>query len=462
MHSSSVSEFFTRSSFHSQVHIGKEGAEGEESYLEFETGYSTIQAYRIGAGTHQTDVPQLRKAHLASDFITYRILQDIFRTNSKGDIDLWPVFEKEILPFCASTIIPDLHHRWLELRLANPKVFADTIFAKGAARTKIYNEFREQLTLFDKGLAECIQTIQTEAQKFYDEHFAAGNAHELEFRLAPTPCHFDPKVDPSTFTEPALHFAFRLGSKKNAPLRFLNEAKLTQVALSIRFGATLANLQQASIKLLVLDDILVSLDMGNRMKVVEILQSESFSGYQQIIMTHDRGLFNEVKRQIQNNEDWSFVTLSGNPQDGITAKPEKRPLEKAKAYFDDNQLDEAAQHLRIAAEENVKSYRQMVLNHNVAEGFTPLSSHIKAVRSHFDARLLQKCSLAISGDRPFSFSERDKQDAEVIRVFSELGKMTERVLNPAAHWNEVPLYEKEVEQTLELIKQLEALRDTDV
>ncbi len=35
--------------------------------------------------------------------------------------------------------------------------------------------------------------------------------------------------------------------------------------------------------------------------------------------------------------------------------------------------------------------------------------------------------------------------------------MMERVLHSAAHWNEVPLYEKEVEQTLELIKQLESL-----
>ncbi len=36
--------------------------------------------------------------------------------------------------------------------------------------------------------------------------------------------------------------------------------------------------------------------------------------------------------------------------------------------------------------------------------------------------------------------------------------MKDRVLNPAAHWNEVPLYEQEVEKTLELIKQLESFR----
>ena len=74
---------------------------------------------------------------------------------------------------------------------------------------------------------------------------------------------------------------------------FLNEAKLTQFALSVRFAASLVNLHESDLKLLVLDDLLVSLDMSNRMKVVEILLSSTFDNYQKIILTHDLGFFRE-------------------------------------------------------------------------------------------------------------------------------------------------------------------------
>jgi ABC-type dipeptide/oligopeptide/nickel transport system ATPase subunit len=50
----------------------------------------------------------------------------------------------------------------------------------------------------------------------------------------------------------------------------------------VRFAASLLNLHESDLKLLVLDDLLVSLDMSNRMKVVEILLSDTFANYQKI------------------------------------------------------------------------------------------------------------------------------------------------------------------------------------
>jgi hypothetical protein len=70
------------------------------------------------------------------------------------------------------------------------------------------------------------------------------------------------------------------GHTVTKPQSFLNEAKLTQLALSVRFAASLVNLHESDLKLLVLDDLLVSLDMSNRMQVVDILLSETFAGYQ--------------------------------------------------------------------------------------------------------------------------------------------------------------------------------------
>lgn len=46
-----------------------------------------------------------------------------------------------------------------------------------------------------------------------------------------------------------------------------------------------------------------------------------------------------------------------------------------------------------------------------------------------------------------------------IKLIDEILACTERVLNPAAHSGATPLYEKEVQDALKLIKNLEASLD---
>jgi len=412
--------------------------------------------YRIDLTNHGTKAqPVITKGDLSSDFITYRFFFGFSDFRNSEKFDIWPLFEKEILPFCVSTGGTIPLESWNAIKVGNPNPRNRVGFAGSDA----YSAFRKKVVGFATVLPGIIDSISRESQKFYDKYFANDDPAKITLKLAVTT---KPSVSGSSkkdfkFTKPIIEFGIQIdGETINKPQTFLNEAKLTQFALSVRFAASLVNLHESDLKLLVLDDILVSLDMSNRMKVVEILQSESFRGYQQIIMTHDRGLFNEVRRQIQNNNDWLFVTLSGNSHNGINSSAEKSPLQKAKDYFYENKLDEAAQHLRIAAEENVKNYWQVTLNQNLTEGFTPLSKHMKSIRNHVEGNLLQRCIHSLEQDEALEFSEEDKQKAETLKIIKALEKMKDRVLNPAAHHNEVPLYEAEVEKTLDLIKQLES------
>ena len=86
------------------------------------------------------------------------------------------------------------------------------------------------------------------------------------------------------------------------------------LGLSVRFAASLVKLHDSDLKLLVLDDLLVSLDMSNRMKVVEIRLTETFANYQKIILTYDLGIFREFRRMIgPSHPDRGFVRLVGDP-----------------------------------------------------------------------------------------------------------------------------------------------------
>ncbi len=50
---------------------------------------------------------------------------------------------------------------------------------------------------------------------------------------------------------------------------------------------------------------------------------------------------------------------------------------------------------------------------------------------------------------------------ESVEIIDQVIRMKDRVLNPASHWNETPLYKAEVKKALKLIQRLEKvlLRD---
>ena len=82
---------------------------------------------------------------------------------------------------------------------------------------------------------------------------------------------------------------------------FFNEAKLSALAISIYFAIikNFAKFETAnSIRILILDDLLISLDMSNRLKLLKVLQDD-FSDFQIIFLTHDKELFEVYKSSFE-------------------------------------------------------------------------------------------------------------------------------------------------------------------
>jgi hypothetical protein len=298
------------------------------------------------------------------------------------------------------------------------------------------------------------------------------------------------------FTVPSIGFEVKFnGDVVRKPQSFLNEAKLTQLALSVRFGATLAHLHDSPMKLLVLDDLLISLDMNNRMKVVDIILSDTFAEHQKIILTHDLGFFNEFRRRIgASHTDWSFQRFAGSPEAGIQLQEEKTPFQKAEDYVQGHNLDEAAVCLRKAAEETAKRYREWAECKQLPPGkFFSLTDNLRAARNKLQqgipvklyekvlsstppqhrALLLQADDSDLDANATLTPKDRgilktqrnrlrdlvtseDWKKMEAIEVVDRVLAMTDRVLNPASHGNTTPLYQEEVKKALRLIERLES------
>ena len=85
---------------------------------------------------------------------------------------------------------------------------------------------------------------------------------------------------------------------------FLNEARLSAIGLVVYLAGLLISVPTTSTypKLLVLDDVLVGLDMANRLPVLDILE-HYFADWQIILLTYDRVWYEMVQVEIE-NRDW--------------------------------------------------------------------------------------------------------------------------------------------------------------
>jgi len=451
-------------------------------------------AYRINKEDHGTfQQPAILKGDLASDFITYRFFFGFSDFRNSETFNVWPLFEEEILPFCVSTGGKNPMDCWSAIRSGNPNPFGE----RGISGRNAYDDFRQKTAEFAGILPGIVDSISVEAQGFYDEFFAIGDSAKISLALKVTTLPSFSGTDRATaqFTVPVVQFGIQVdGQTIKRPQSYLNEAKLTQLALSVRFAASLVNLHQSEIKLLVLDDLLVSLDMSNRMKVVEIILSKKFDSYQKIIMTHDLGFFREFHRLLgANHAAWCAVRLDGKPSTTIDAVIEKTQIEKADEYLQGYRLDEAALCLRKAAEETARRFNHRDDNVESIKSFTSLSSELQAAKKRLidqlPVRLYEQIirntpegnldklvttdTRDIDGDPDLDATTKgllkakrrelhkliSKDNAEILRkiiLIDEVLACRERVLNPAAHAGFYPRYFHEVQHALRLIRQLEA------
>jgi energy-coupling factor transporter ATP-binding protein EcfA2 len=452
--------------------------------------------YRISQADHGTaQQPAILKADLASDFITYRFFFGFSHFRNSEKFDLWPLFEKEILPFCVSTGTSGQTplEMWQKIKSGNPNPGRDV----GSNGAYAYITFKTNTNAFAAVLPGIVDSISTEAQKFYDTYFSADDPAKVTLRLSVTtpPSATGSSQKDFVFRPPVITFGVQLdGVTVPTPQSFLNEAKLTQLALSVRFAASLVNLHDSDLKLLVLDDLLVSLDMSNRMQVVDILLSPAFANYQKIILTHELGFFREFRRRVgPSHADWRFVSLRGSAAQSIGVRSEKTDLEKAEDYLNGNDIEEAAMFLRKAAEDTAKRYREWAEGKALPPGkFFSLTENLRAAKRKLldgiPASMYQEVlkgtpqahrAILMRGDdadldADVSLQPDDKAELKSKRhalrlVLKDSGwdkmdaaeaidrvlEMTERVLNPASHGNTTPLYEEEVRRAKRLIDRLE-------
>ncbi|MBL1244272.1 MAG: recombinase RecF [Sulfurimonas sp.] len=318
------------------------------------------------------------------------------------------------------------------------------ITIKNKEKLKELKEFEEDSSYFDEFSRVIKEDLFEDINKFLD-------MFEQNFKLTQINCvPYGSKVflEIDYFNKPLVDYH-----------NFLNEARLSALAISIYFSIIkkqFSLLKDDSLKILVLDDLLISLDMNNRRSLMNILKKEfTDSEFQIFFFTHDKNLFDEFlsNKKIKWKAYEMYVEKDeSNEFEYPKIKQSYNYLQKAKIYLKEHDYPASANYLRKELEriKKVKDKEEENI-HNKEKIF----KKFKKVLSNQDFTDIQAIdSSKILGQLKGFKEELDKdRDSSTEIDLKNIGSLKSRILNPLSHDDtSKPIYKKELEEAITMIE----------
>lgn len=225
---------------------------------------------------------------------------------------------------------------------------------------------------------------------------------------------------------------------------FLNEGRLSALAMAIYFAARLISVppNDRTLKLLVLDDLLISLDYSHRRPVLEVL-ADLFKGWQIILLTHDRFWFELAREQLL-DKPWKAIEIHEDlDKDGLL-RPlvrdsdgdlVKATLSQARSFLQEHHAAAAANYARAACELTLRRYSRA---HRAKFPYTD------------EPRKISLEDLRGAGEKIA------KDDPDCKSAFAGILAHQKFVLNPLSHNPAEPVIEADVKAAVDAVALLAA------
>ena len=218
---------------------------------------------------------------------------------------------------------------------------------------------------------------------------------------------------------------------------FLNEARLSAIAIAIYFSSILIQ-PESRLKILALDDVLIGLDMSNRLPVLDILE-EYFPEHQIFLTTYDKAWY-EIVKQRTSDAEWEYAEFYSKKTDEyeIPVYVQDKPyLEKAKEYFAANDYKACVIYLRTAFEIAIKKFCE---NEKLQVRY---SETPKSLTTDDFWGPIKKVEL--NDGTPFLEQS----------LINEIELYRSIILNPLSHSRTVTVVKKEISDAIEAVEKLE-------
>lgn len=417
-------------------------------YLLDKDGYNT----KLIGGT------LLLPAGINGCFINHQFIFHFFNFRNSQKINLFPVFIKDILPFCKDE----------SSGYYIGQIYDDITFSIMKKGRHVDPQYIVNIESFNNAVKQVVENINIYASDIYNKYFKDALDPDLQIRLRYDSNSDKPHDDPNEYWLKYDNIIERIsenntiierrssykklntpfigleiseiidgGSRKVLkPQSYFNEAKLTAIALSVRFA--LLNIDKpADGRFLALDDMLISLDMSNRSKVVNFLLNIS-DKYKIYLFTHDRAFFEYFKYKSKRSfsSEWLYKEIYMDDNKEPYLKNSETYLGNAEHYIKQHEYEIAGNFIRKEAESFCKE-------------FLPRKLHYSSEYSLLDLNgLICNCK---------KFAE--ESDMEDTTLFDELDDHRKFVLNPASHDSyDVVKYEHEVKKCFDTLTELRKIQ----
>ena len=388
-------------------------------------------------GGNESEIRMLNKN---SAFINHSYISRFHAARNSEDIDLWNVFYKDILPFHvpkdSEQFLADLY---------------DEIVSDCKGNISMRNKrLQEKITLFNTLLDDSISRINTKVSTIYNDNFKNEGDSNLSIKLLYC-------SDDAPENKQKEHFYLYYGNIRNnkttgrvdlypprifieikengiliqTPQSHFNEAKLTAIALAVRFAAMTTNVVTPG-SFLALDDMLISLDMSNRAKVIDFLLKIS-DKYKIYLFTHDKMFFEYFKHKTKKNQDaWVYKEIYMDYDKTPYIRNSEDYLGQAEHYIKQHEYEIAGNFLRKEAEAFCKD-------------FLPKKKQLTGDFAHLDLNgLIMNCKDYAAESGVIDIS-----------IFNELDEHRKFILNPSSHDSyDVAKYGHEVKRCLQTLRKL--------
>ncbi|GAU09024.1 AAA family ATPase [Desulfoplanes formicivorans] len=321
-------------------------------------GQKRKKTYRFDCSTNDTRAAgdtSIRDGNRLKSFLTYKHLLAIHHLKKDDEINLFNLLVKGVLKHFKYSLTAgkELGALWDDVEEA---VVRST--GKEYPINKKRSDVNAAIKTFNEAFGELFhpdspEYILKHARPFLD-YF--GHNVELVLRFAQVRPTNDYQGLEGNQVRVELSYA---GKRIEKPHLFLNEARLSAIAISIYLGMIKRHVQGIPCKVLFLDDIFIGLDIANRLPLLKILEKE-FPEYQIFITTYDKPWFEYAKSFLEGKSEWKtmefYVSSSYEGFEVPVIFDNQNLLTKAKKHLGQNDYKAAAVYVRAAFEKIIRQY----------------------------------------------------------------------------------------------------------
>ena len=308
---------------------------------------------------------------------------------------------------------------------------------------------------FSEGINDILEQLQTELTSIFSD-FKYGKV-----KLAFDPVYFRYNRSTKSITsnistqklkdykpEIILNVEFADRKLEGEHPKYLNEAKLSAIGISIYLAALqLKPISSSDLAILVLDDVLIGLDMSNRLPIIDIIDKHFIDKYQIFFMTYDLEWFEILCEYFievtEGGKKWKAFEFYCSDDDELElpvfaerSKGRDEYIKRAEKYYSEKDYKAAAVYIRSAYEAILKFF---------------CNKYSVPVPYHDKPKSLKADEIWKSVKE---WKKKDGTSYVDIQTAKAIEKATKRIFNPLSHSRPVQTYSREVNDAINAVKDL--------